>query len=96
MDDFHFILYILIQCLEWNKCYFYNHGSSNRKMTSVLKQGRRKISRRSFSVTLVCFSVAGNQKLYLLLNASFSEGPSIPTVVKHFISIFPGTIGLSS
>lgn len=90
MDDFHFILYILIQCLEWNQMPLYT--CKQQQKTLGFEQGRRKISRRSFSVTLVCFSAAGNQKfLFAPKMPPFSEGPSIPTVVKHLVSIFPGT-----
>lgn len=82
---------------EWSKYQFYSHGNSNNKAVSILKQGRGKIFHRSSSVTLVCFSVAGSQRLYLLVKCPPSVKSllsSVPTAVKHFI--FPATVLLSA
>lgn len=52
MDDFHCSL-CPYAVSAWSEYYFYNHGNSSNKATSISKQSRGNIFYRSFPVTLV-------------------------------------------
>lgn len=85
------LLYVLAQCLDG---VFYNHANGLSKVTSIVKQGRGKVSRMSFRPRQVLLSCRPSKVLFAPKTPAFGSGfpSSVSTPGRH--SEFPAGIFL--